>query len=123
MEEKKNEVVVAVVDTEKKEVKKNIDDVWDDGTEFVNKSLTYDEKTGDYFFHRETVKKEEKVAPKPASKYTPKEANSKKNKNIYKPKPSVKLNSNDEEDYDYENDDDYDEDHKEFYKESRASRE
>lgn len=103
MEEKKNEVI-------QKKVK--IDDVWDDGTEFVDRSLKYNENTGDYYFHREAIKKEEKVAPKPASKYAPKEANSKKNK--YKPNPSVKLNDADEEDYDYDND--YDDSNEQYYK-------
>ena len=104
MEEKKNEVVQKAV---------KIDDVWDDGTEFIDRSLKYNEETGDYYHHRETIKKEEeKVAPKPAFKYTPKEANSKKNK--YKPNPSVKLNDADEEDYDYDND--YDDNNEQYYK-------
>ena len=94
-------------------MKNAVDDVWDHDAEFVDRSLKYDEKTGVYYYNREPVKKEEeKVAPKPASKYTPKEVNSKKNK--YKPKPSVKLNDADEEDYDYDND--YDDSNEQYYK-------
>ena len=97
----------------KEPVKKNVlDDVWDESGEFVSKSLIYNETIGDYYFHREISKKEEKMFSKPVSKYTPKEANSKKNK--YKSKISAKLNDIDEEDYDYDND--YDESNVQYYK-------
>lgn len=92
-------------------------DVWDDAKDFVDPTLVYDEKTGDYYQKKEIEKpKEIEIEkPKPTPTYTEKEPNSKKNKQKHQPKSQVKLNEYDDEDYDYDYNDD-DEETQKYYK-------
>lgn len=78
-------------------------DVWDDKGDFVDPTLQFDERTGDYYqkkVHTQKIKQTVEQ-PKPIPKYTPKQPNS-KNKQKQKINPNIKWNEYDEEDYNYD---------------------